>query len=70
MTMWRRQAKLVLYVPKCGRIGVRGGLAGFKMEGVNAPVSVVGEGDRDYEASYEVSKLTGSLSADSIEIHR
>jgi hypothetical protein len=69
-SQWRRQAKLVLYVPKCGRIGVRGGLAGFKVEGVNAPVTVVGEGDRDYEASYEVSKLTGSLSAANIAIHR
>ena len=69
-SQWRRQAKLVVYVPKCGRIGVRGGLAGFKIEGVNAPVTVVGEGDRDYEASYEVSKLTGSLSADNIAIHR
>jgi hypothetical protein len=69
-SQWRRQAKLVLYVPKCGRIGVRGGLAGFRIEGVNAPVTVVGEGDRDYEASYEVSKLTGSLSAANIAIHR
>jgi hypothetical protein len=69
-SQWRRQAKLVLYVPKCGHIGVRGGLAGLKIEGVNAPVTVVGEGDRDYEASYEVSKLTGSLSAANIAIHR
>ena len=69
-SQWRRQAKLVVYVPKCGRIGVRGGLGGFKIEGVSAPVTVVGEGDRDYEASYEVSKLTGSLSADNITIHR
>ncbi len=69
-SQWRRQAKLVLYVPKCGRIGVRGGLAGFKIAGVNAPVTIVGEGDRDYEASYEVSKLTGSLSAANIAIHR
>jgi hypothetical protein len=69
-SQWRRQAKLVLYVPRCGHIGVRDGLAGFKIEGVNAPVTVVGEGDRDYEASYEVPKLTGSLSADNITIHR
>jgi hypothetical protein len=68
-SQWRRQAKLVLYVPKCGHIGVRGGLAGFKIDSVNAPVTVVGEGDRDYEASYEVSKLTGSLMADNIPIH-
>ena len=33
-------------------------------------MAVVGEGDRDYEASYEVSNLTGSLSADNIAIHR
>jgi hypothetical protein len=69
-SQWRRQATLVLYVPKCGRIGVRGGLAGFKVDGVNAPVTVVGEGDRDYDASHEVSKLTGPLSADNIVIHR
>ena len=69
-SQWRRAAKLVLYVPKCGHIGVRGGLAGFKIDGVNAPVTVAGEGDRDYEASYEVSKLTGPLSAENIAIHR
>ena len=69
-SQWRRQARLVLYVPRCGRIGVRGGLAGFKVVGVNAPVTVVGEGDRDYEASYEVANLTGSLSAANITIHR
>ncbi len=69
-SQWRRQAKLVVYVPKCARVGVRGGLAGFKIQGVNAPVTVVGEGDRDYDASNEVSKLNGSLSADNITIHR
>ncbi len=69
-SQWRRQARLILYVPKCGHIGVRGGLAGFKIVGVNAPVTVVGEGDRDYETSYEVLNLTGSLSADNIAIHR
>ncbi len=69
-SQWRRQAKLVLYVPKCGRIGVRGGLAGFKIEGVNAPVTVVGEGDRDYEAQYVISKLTGSMTAANIAINR
>ena len=69
-SQWRRHARLVLYVPKCGHIGVRGGLAGFKIAGVNAPVTVAGEGDRDYEASYEVSKLTGSLSAANIAINR
>jgi hypothetical protein len=69
-SQWRRQAKLVLYLPKCGHIGVRGGLAGFKVDGVTAPITVVGEGDRDYQASYEVSKLTGAFSADNITIHR
>jgi hypothetical protein len=49
---------------------VRGGLAGFKVEGVEAPMTVVGGGDRDYDASYEVAKLAGSLSADNIPIHR
>jgi hypothetical protein len=69
-SQWKRHARLVVYVPKCGHVGVRGGLAGFKVKGINAPVTVVGEGDRDYEASYEVSKLNGSLSTANIAIHR
>jgi hypothetical protein len=69
-SQWRRQAKLILYMPKCGRVGVRGALAGFKATGVTALLAVLGEGDRDYHASYEVSKLTGSLSADNIAMDR
>ena len=69
-SQWRRHARLVVYAPRCGHIGVRGGLAGFRITRVNAPVTVAGEGDRDYEASYEVSKLTGSLSAANIAINR
>ena len=36
---------------------------------MNAPVTIAGEGDRDYEASYAVSRLSGSLSAANIQIN-
>ena len=56
-SQWRRQAKLVVYVPKCGRHWRPGRTRRVQDSGVKAPVAIVGEGDRDYEASYEVSNL-------------
>jgi hypothetical protein len=67
---WRRLAKLIVFVPKCRGVGVRGALAGFKVEGLASPLIALGEGDRDYETSYEVAHLRGSLSTDNIPIHR
>jgi hypothetical protein len=67
---WRRLAKLIVFVPKCQRVAVRGALAGFKVEGLHAPLFVLGEGDRDYEARYEISDHIGSLATENIPIHR
>jgi hypothetical protein len=67
---WRRHARMTLFVPRCRRVGVRGALGGFKVRSLEAPLSVQGEGDRDYAAIYEVSGLGGPLDADNIAIHR
>ena len=66
----RRNAKLTLFVPRCRRVGVRGALGGFKVRSLDAPLSVLGEGNRDYATIYEVADLRGPLVADNIPIHR
>jgi hypothetical protein len=66
----RRYARLILFVPKCRRVGVRGALGGFRVRSLDAPLSVQGQGNRDYGSSYEVADLGGSLEADNIPIHR
>ncbi len=69
MSQWRRHARLKLFVPRCGRVGVRGALGGLKVQGLEAPLAVSGEGDRDYTARYQVEGLGGPLVADDIPIH-
>jgi hypothetical protein len=66
----RRMARLTLFVPKCRRVGVRGALGGFKVRSLEAPLSVQGQGNRDYGSSYEINDLGGSLEADNVPIHR
>ncbi|QEH32461.1 hypothetical protein OJF2_09320 [Aquisphaera giovannonii] len=67
---WRRQARLIVYVPRCRAVGVRGGLAGFRAKGVHAALRIAGEGDRDYDTSYEISQLDGPLTVDNMAIGR
>ena len=67
---WRRHAKLTLLVPKCQRVGVRGGLGGFKVHDLNADLAVRGHGNPEENSVYEVVNLGGSLSADNMPIHR
>ena len=69
-SQWRRHAKLKLRVPKCRLVGVRGALGGFRVQDLNASLSVLGDGNRDYSASYTVSNLLGSFTAENIPIHR
>jgi hypothetical protein len=67
---WRRHAKLKLRVPKCRLLGVRGALGGFRVHDLNTSLAVLGEGNRDFSASYTVSNLLGSFTAENIPIHR
>jgi hypothetical protein len=67
---WCRHAKLILVVPKCQGVGVRGGLRGFRVQSFDGPLMVEGEGNRDYETRYEVFDLGGPFTASNIPIHR
>jgi hypothetical protein len=67
---WKRQAKLVVFVPNCKRLAVRGGLAGFKVDGLDANLVISGDGDRDYDAKYEISNVRGSITSERIPLHR
>jgi hypothetical protein len=67
---WRRHATLTLFIPKCQRVGVRGALGGFEVRDLNAGVSVLGQGNRDYSAVYRVTAIGGSLTADNVPIHQ
>ncbi|SIN75261.1 hypothetical protein SAMN05444166_0641 [Singulisphaera sp. GP187] len=69
-SQWRRHATLTLLVPRCQRVGIRGGLGRLKVHDLNAGLSVLGQGNRDYHALYEVAKISGSLESDTIPIHR
>jgi hypothetical protein len=69
-SQWRRHATLTLLVPRCQRVGIRGGLGRLKVRDLNAGLSVLGQGNRDYTTVYEVANLGGSLAAGNIPIHR
>ena len=69
-SQWRRHATLTLLVPRCQRVGIRGGLGRLKVRDLNAGLSVLGQGNRDYTTVYEVVNLGGSLAADNIPIQR
>lgn len=61
---WQRHAGLTVYVPRCKAVALRGCLVGLDVRGVNAALVVTSDGsvDRDYEGTFEISELNGSLS--------
>jgi hypothetical protein len=67
---WRRHAKLILTVPKCQGVGVRGALGGFRAHALSSPLSVEGSGNRDYQTRYDAVDLRDSFTASNIPIHR
>jgi len=69
-SQWRRHATLTLLVPKCQRVGIRGGLGRLKVRDLIADLSVLGQGNRDYTALYEVTNLGGSFASDNFPIQR
>jgi hypothetical protein len=66
---WRRHAKLIVTIPRCRGVAVRGGLGGFRVRSLNSPLMVQGTGNRDYQARYQVTDLGGPLTASGIPIH-
>jgi hypothetical protein len=65
---WRRHAALTLFVPKCTMVAVRGGLEGLEVESLDAALEIVGEGDRDYQATYEIRDVRGPVTAKGVPL--
>jgi hypothetical protein len=62
-SVWRRHARLTLYVPKCRLVGVQGGHAGIELVGIDAAVEVKMEDVPGRDASFRVKGVKGSLAA-------
>jgi hypothetical protein len=66
---WRRHAKLFVSVPRCQGVAIHGGLGGLVVRSLRSPLMIQGTGDRDYQARYQVTDLTGPLTASGIPLH-
>ncbi len=68
-SQWRRHAKLYLTVPKCQGVAIQGALGGLHVRSLNSPLMIQGTGNRDYQTRYQITDLTGSLTAAGIPVH-
>ena len=61
---WQRHVRLTVYVPRCKAVALRGCLAGLDIRGLHSALIVTSDGsvDRDYEGTFSISELNGSLS--------
>lgn len=62
-SVWRRHARLTLYVPKCQLVGVQGGHAGIELAGIDAAVEVKMEDVPGQDATFRVKGVQSSLVA-------
>jgi hypothetical protein len=69
---WRRQAMLTVYVPKSEAVLLRGCLVSLKVEGLAAPLIVTDSGslDRDYDGTFQITRLTGPLALYNVPLDR
>ena len=69
---WQRLAALTVYVPRCKAVLLRGCLTGLRVTGLRADLVVTSQGShhRDYDGSFEIQQLRGSLTIDNAPIQR
>ncbi len=68
-SQWRRHAKLIVTVPKCQGVAIQGALGGLRVHSLNGSLMILGTGNRDYSARYQVTDLSGSLTTSGIPMH-
>ena len=60
-SVWRRHARLMVYVPKCKLVGVYGGHAGIVIRSLDASVELQMQDVPGIDAPFRVTDVTGSL---------
>jgi hypothetical protein len=68
-SVWRRHAKLTLYVPQCKMVAVWGAHEGLDIQSVNASVELKSNNVPQRDATYRVKDLHGSLIARDLPLH-
>lgn len=71
-SVWRRHARLTVYVPACKGVAIRGGLESLDVERVQGDLVLTGDDshNRDYYGESRVRKLNGSLMMRNIPLHQ
>jgi hypothetical protein len=69
--VWRRSAVLTLHVPAKTKVALRGPRRGLIVEGLDGKLLVTGQGesDRDFDARFEIRKVTGDVTVDDFPLH-
>jgi hypothetical protein len=68
-SQWRRHIRLTVYVPaSCRIVAVRGAMEGLDVESLDASLELMGQGSRDYEATYRIRNVSGSVIATGVPI--
>ena len=67
---WQRHARLIVYVPKCNALALRGCLKSLDLKGVQAAVvlSRTGSQNRDYDGTFKVKDVIGSLNVQNVPL--
>jgi hypothetical protein len=70
-SVWRRHARLTVYVPECKAVAIRGGLETLNIENVKSSLVLTADDshNRDYHSESRIRGVTGSVTARSIPLH-
>lgn len=70
-SVWRRHARLTVYVPECKAVAIRGGLESLDIEKIKTSLVITADDshNRDYHSESRIRGVTGSLAARNIPLH-
>lgn len=70
-SVWRRHARLTVYVPECKVVAIRGGLETLDIENVKSSLVLTADDshNRDYHSESRIRGVTGSVAARNIPLH-
>ena len=70
-SVWRRHAKLTVYVPPCKSVAIRGGKGNLDIQNIQTSLVITADDsrDRDYHGESRIRGVTGSVTARDIPLH-